>query len=580
MNRLDLGEVISGTGIDPCDITLVVKDGKQFHAHGKVLSKASPFFEKLLGSDMKEGNEKVIRLHTITESQMADILRFIYSGSVQISSQENAENLIETADFLLLSNLKTIAENFLEQRITTNTCFSINYLAEQYSCEALIASTQKFINSNFTAVSALKGFLNLPSHEVVKWISSDEIVIDAEENVFEIILRWIDHDKSERSGKFSELFSHVRLTCVSRDYILSHIVTNNLVKENGDCLDSVTGALEWLDRPTDCDVPRPHPPRKALTINVIVIADFFGNLQSCFYLPATDEWYLLPTTECHRLHTMEHKVSATVFCQGKVYFITDDVTRSQCYDPDSNCWSPAPWANRHLPFSAGKPLAVKSRICFIVEEADWTALWTYSLDSNSLTPLRNWVKRVSVCAVAVDSYVYVIGGGARSSSNKSLSKCARFNTEKNEWQKIAPLNEARCDAFGVCKNEKIFVAGGSTSDGLEIVYLKTCEAYNMLTDEWHIMASLTLNRTWGSMMSVDETIYVLGGRTRICYTSPGKFSNKVECYKHESDAWYVKTTVPINKITIKKREHFVSYCLKGCSLRVFKEVLTNLESIA
>ena len=56
-------------------------------------------------------------------------------------------------------------------------------------------------------------------------------MIDAEENVFEIILRWIDHDKSERSGKFSEVFSHVRLTCVSRDYLLSHVVTNDLVKE-------------------------------------------------------------------------------------------------------------------------------------------------------------------------------------------------------------------------------------------------------------------------------------------------------------------------------------------------------------
>ena len=119
MNRLALGELISRISlIEPCDITLVVKDGKQFLVHGKVLSKASPFFEKLLDSDMKESNERVIRLPTITKSQMADILRFIYSGSILISSQENAESLLETADFLLLSNLKTIAEKFLEQRIT------------------------------------------------------------------------------------------------------------------------------------------------------------------------------------------------------------------------------------------------------------------------------------------------------------------------------------------------------------------------------------------------------------------------------------------------------------------------------
>ena len=201
-------------------------------------------------------------------------------------------------------------------------------------------------------------------------------------------------------------------------------MTNDLVKENVECLDSVTGALEWLDRPTDFDFPRSHPPRKALTINVIVIADFFGELQPCFFLPATDEWYLLPATESQRLKTMEHKVSATVSCQGKEFFITDDIARSQCYDPDSNRWSPAPWTN-DLPFSAGKPLVVTNQICFIVEETDSTTLWTCSLNSNSLTPLHNWVERVSFCVVAVDSYIYVIGGGVRNRSNRSLSECAR-----------------------------------------------------------------------------------------------------------------------------------------------------------
>ena len=164
-------------------------------------------------------------------------------------------------------------------------------------------------------------------------------MIDTEENVFEIILRWIDHNKSERSGKFSELFSHVRLTCVSRDCLLSHVVTNDLVKGNADCLKGVTGALEWLDRPTDCGVPRPHPPRKALTVNAIVIADCAGKLQPCIYLPAADEWYLLPVIERQRLKTLEHIVS----CRGKVFFVTNDIARSQCYDPDSNLWSSAPW---------------------------------------------------------------------------------------------------------------------------------------------------------------------------------------------------------------------------------------------
>jgi len=38
----------------PCDVVLIVKDGREIKAHRRVLSEASPFFEKLLNSDMKE----------------------------------------------------------------------------------------------------------------------------------------------------------------------------------------------------------------------------------------------------------------------------------------------------------------------------------------------------------------------------------------------------------------------------------------------------------------------------------------------------------------------------------------------
>lgn len=108
----------------PFDITLVVKDGTEFKAHRQALSEASSFFEKLLKSNMKESKEGVIRLEMLTEPQMADVLEFIYTGNIQISSQENAQNLIAVADYLFLSNLKHIAGKFLEHNLTTLNCFS------------------------------------------------------------------------------------------------------------------------------------------------------------------------------------------------------------------------------------------------------------------------------------------------------------------------------------------------------------------------------------------------------------------------------------------------------------------------
>ena len=74
----------------PCDVILVVEGGKEFKAHRQVLSEASPFFEKVMNSDMKESKEGIVRLKTFSESVVRNTQEFIYTGHVQILTQENA----------------------------------------------------------------------------------------------------------------------------------------------------------------------------------------------------------------------------------------------------------------------------------------------------------------------------------------------------------------------------------------------------------------------------------------------------------------------------------------------------------
>ena len=57
----------------PFDLTLVVQYGKEFRAHRRVLSESTPFFEKMLNSDMREANEGLVGLEMVTEQFVSEV---------------------------------------------------------------------------------------------------------------------------------------------------------------------------------------------------------------------------------------------------------------------------------------------------------------------------------------------------------------------------------------------------------------------------------------------------------------------------------------------------------------------------
>ena len=194
-----------------CDVTLVTKDDKEFKAHRNVLSAASPFFFKLLQSDMKENREGIVRFEEISGAVMEDVLEFIYTGCAEVT-QENCKDLIAAANYLLIQSLKTVSEQVLERQMSESNCISTFYFAEMYQCDELITKTRKFIHANFASVAEKDEFLNLEAKEVERWISSDEISVAVEADVFKIVLKWIEQDKNERKASFKQLLRHGRAT--------------------------------------------------------------------------------------------------------------------------------------------------------------------------------------------------------------------------------------------------------------------------------------------------------------------------------------------------------------------------------
>ena len=218
-------------------------------------------------------------------------------------------------------------------------------------------------------------------------------------------------------------------------------------------------------------------------------------------------------------------------------------------------------------------LVIKHEMFFIVAESNesYPALWRYNPDLNSMSSLFPWVWKASFCSVVIDTLIYVIGGLA---SFGFFSECSTFDTDGNNWKQIALLNVARRDACGVSKNdEKIFVAGGAD---VFHNFLDSCEVYNIATNEWQLIASLTVPRYRGKMVLIDGTLYVLGGQVQERYKDKDAsvFLDgmvPVECYDEERDQWIDRTRMPIDKIFFNENPKSTDLLsLNVCSVRLLK----------
>ena len=561
----------------PTYVTLIAKDETVFMARRDALVKASFFFEKRLKSGTDESREGIIRLHTISAPLMEIILKFIHYGRTQINNVENAKGLIVAADYLLLPSLRIISEQCLEKRLCISNCISIFYFAKEHHCNELFAKVLSYVESNFANVAQSKEFLDLSSEEIENWISSDEIVISNEEDIFKIIVQWTSQNTRHRVREFEDLFRHVRLMFVSRDYLSRSIATNSLVKEDAKCLDCVTQALRWLEGKVDCDFPWQLLPRKSLQSHAIVAC---RQKKVLCYCRGEDKWQNLPDVRSESVNL--------VSCRGKLFAIAQVLNESQRYEPLFNKWVPlttTEWPVKPQVKTDShrrqeqQVFAVHGEI--YVTESDQigsdTITRKYDFDSNSWKSFAAFDlgQKDQVCIVPAKQLIYAIGGRKRDISSAGyvqkfdiLSEVERFDIKENTWEKLQDIHEARRRAFGSAVHDKIFIAGGIGSD---CSVLRSCELYKIPLDEWGVIASLNVPRMLGSMVYLSEKLYVLGGLGEPCSSESDKFT--VECYDQVNDEWKRTNIMTFEKIS--EGSTFIS--VSGCSAQLFNGVMNNLS---
>ncbi|KAL9959704.1 hypothetical protein ACROYT_G033050, partial [Oculina patagonica] len=498
-----------------CDAILEVGSGDEqacLKAHRIVLCAASPFFYKAFNSDMKEKKEGVVRLKETSKAVMEKVLDYLYTGHVEIT-KENAYELYVQADFLLIPSLKALSSKFLLQTLDISNCIMAAYFALKYRCEDLWNGACDVIFANFVAVAGTEDFLNLSVEETETWFRDDEINVKEEEEVFRVIVNWMEKNQQCKDVNFLQLLRHVRCIYVSRNYAFNVMLQHPLVKASAACTKFILDAMSEVSNGTDkCFLSQPARNCLRTHEEAIVIC---GAKRTVCYLIFEDKLY-----ELADMRSIHNSYSYTMSSLHNHLFVvggrsSPSSSTADCYDPSLNRWSPTkpPETVEHC---AG--IATLQGFLYVVGGKDkkgehLNTVQKYNRDTNQwqeVSPLSS--PRSNVCAVADGSYLYAIGG--ISATGEYLDIVERFDPKKNTWDKLPSTLEKRASAGGAANRQKVFVFGGlpvaSTAGD-------PCEMYDPDTNLWSVIANDVAPRNFARALSFREEIYVLG-----------KFQNKLD----------------------------------------------------
>ncbi|XP_078371891.1 kelch-like protein 7 [Oculina patagonica] len=467
-----------------CDVILEVGSGDdqaRLKAHRIVLCAASPFFYNALNSDMKEKKEGMIRLEETSKAVMEEVLEYLYRGHVDIN-EHNAFDLLQMAEFLVLSSLKELSSKFILQTLTSSNCIMAYHCAGRYQCPELEKRARNFVFENFMDVTQSDDFLNLSVTQVEKWVSSDDIIVKGEEEVFQVILKWTERDESRKHRSFLELFRHIRLVYVSRNYVFNVILPHPLVKDSATCTGLVLDAMKELTYGTE-ECYFTQPPRSCLKTHEDAIVAC-GKKKILCYLSLKKKWFELASRKSAK--TSGFTSSA---CHGKLYVTGENST------------------------------------------TDCGTLQLYDPVVNSCGPVKSYNETTIRCSypgvTSFQGFLFTIGGIDK--NDGVLGSVHKYNPDTNLWQEVAALNIARCGVCAVADKNSLFAIGGYSADGESDIV----ERFDSKRNSWSRIASMPGKKTLACGIVVKGKVFVFGG-----YFSPGTAQgNVIEIYDPAVDMW-------------------------------------------
>ncbi|KAL2092680.1 hypothetical protein ACEWY4_012478 [Coilia grayii] len=482
------------------DVVLLV-EGKPIQAHRILLAASCDYFRGMFAGGLREMQQTEIAVHGVTYVAMTKLLDFIYTSELELDL-DNVQEVLSAATLLQVQEVIGFCCDFLFSWLDDDNLLEVEKLADVYGLDELTAKVHAYLLKNVRSLSRLPVYRQLPPDKVFSVLSSDELEVESENEVYEAALHY--HYTPEQVEKDQVcLQDPLRMLEAVRFCLMERGVLQRLHGRLQPCplRECVAAALHYHAQELWQPVMQSPLTQPRSTFHCILA---FGGMFSSgalddnedrfqVYHPSWSEWRSLPAERAPRMSNMGIAV-----LNNFVYLVGGDRNTSGCR-AETRCWRYDP---RHNSWCTIEPLQQ--------QHADH-------------------------CVCVLDEHIYAIGG--RDYSNE-LDCVERYDPHHNTWEYVAPLKREVYAHAGAVVDGKIIIACGRRGS----VYLKETYSYDPSANQWAACAEGPIERAWHGMAAVNGRAYVIGGSNDGCGYRRDVF--KVACYTPRSDSWAVVSSMP------------------------------------
>ncbi|XP_042225311.1 kelch-like protein diablo isoform X1 [Homarus americanus] len=514
-----------------CDVVLIV-GGRKIFAHRVILSACSPYFHAMFTSELLEARQTEVPIRDIDEHAVDLLVNFCYTSEITIE-ESNVQTLLPAACLLQMQEIQDVCCEFLKQQLHPSNCLGIRAFADTHSCRDLLRIADKFTQHNFQEVMESEEFMELPVNQLMDIISSDELNVRSEEQVFSAVMAWVKYNVTERRPYLAQVLEHVRLPLLSPKFLVGTVGSDLLIKSDEACRDLVDEAKNYLLLPQERPLmqgPRTRP-RKPIKTGEVLFAvggwcsgDAIASVER--FEPTTCEWRMVAPMSKRRCGVGVAVLSDLLYAvgghDGQSYL--NSVER---YDPQTNQWLCEVAPTSTCRTSVG--VAVLDGYLYAVGGQDGVSCLNvverYDPQSNRWTKVASMnTRRLGVAVAVLGGFLYAVGG---SDGQSPLNTVERYDPKMNKWAMMPAMSTRRKHLGCAVYNNMIYAVGGRD----DCTELSSAERYNPHTNQWSPIVAMTSRRSGVGLAVVNGMLYAVGGFDGTTYLKT------IEVYDPDQNHW-------------------------------------------